>query len=142
MTVILRANRLNRNGQAMVETALIIFYLITLFLAMTEFGRTMYTKNTLNNATRGIARIAVVSLALQESTTNAIICPNGTLGSTTPAATINLCSQYLVNCGGAFLLPSCRSCSDRTGSSSSFHPLLREARRCATNNNNDFKEGI
>jgi Flp pilus assembly protein TadG len=94
---------MNLKGQAMVETALIIFFLITLVLAMTEFGRAMYTKNTLTNAARGIVRTAVVTSGLRESTSNAISCPDGTLTlNTTPASPdINLCNRYLIGCNGA-----------------------------------------
>ena len=54
-------NRVHNRGQAMVETALIIFFLVLLIFGMTEFGRAMYTKNTLNNAARAGARVAVVT---------------------------------------------------------------------------------
>src|SRR5512143_1384986 len=61
MTIFRGANRLNNNGQAMVETALVFFFLILLIFGMTEFGRAMYTKNTLTNAARAAARTAVVT---------------------------------------------------------------------------------
>ncbi len=61
MSTMKLTNRLNRKGQAMVETALIIFFLVVLVFGMTEFGRAMYTKNTLTNAARAGARVAVVT---------------------------------------------------------------------------------
>jgi Flp pilus assembly protein TadG len=61
MTILSREIRLNNKGQAMVEMALVIGFLIVLIFGMTEFGRAMYTKNTLNNAARAGARAAVVT---------------------------------------------------------------------------------
>lgn len=51
-------------GQAMVEAAFVLFILIVLTFGMTEFGRAMYTKNTLTNASRAGARQAVVTPSL------------------------------------------------------------------------------
>ena len=48
-------------GQAMVETALVLFILVLFVFGITEFGRAMYTKNTLNNAARAGARVAAVT---------------------------------------------------------------------------------
>ena len=45
----------------MVETAFVLFILITIAFGTTEFGRAMYTKNTLNNAARAGVRAAVVT---------------------------------------------------------------------------------
>jgi Flp pilus assembly protein TadG len=69
--------RSNKKGQAMVEMAFVIFILVILVFAITEFGRAMYTKNTLTNAARAGARAAVVTVAtaypsLSETTLN---CP-------------------------------------------------------------------
>ena len=61
MTIPLRRYGMNRRGQAMVEMALVIVLLVILIFGMTEFGRAMYTKNTLNNAARAGARVAVVT---------------------------------------------------------------------------------
>jgi Flp pilus assembly protein TadG len=63
MKILSRANRLNDKGQAMVEMALVISFLVLLVFGMTEFGRAMYTKNTLNNAARAGARVAIVTPA-------------------------------------------------------------------------------
>lgn len=52
---------MNEKGQAMIETAFVIALLVLLIFGMTEFGRAMYTKNTLNNAARAGARVAVVT---------------------------------------------------------------------------------
>jgi Flp pilus assembly protein TadG len=95
--------RLDKSGQAMVEMAFVIFVLVILIFAITEFGRAMYTKNSLTNAARGVARTAVVNSGLQESNTTGITCPGGTLtlsASSNPPA-INLCSQYLIGQNGA-----------------------------------------
>jgi Flp pilus assembly protein TadG len=61
MTNLSRAIQLDNKGQAMVEMAFVIFLLVLLVFGMTEFGRAMYTKNTLNNAARAGARAAVVT---------------------------------------------------------------------------------
>jgi Flp pilus assembly protein TadG len=51
-------------GQAMVETAFVLFILVTIAFGITEFGRALYTKNTLNNAARAGVRAAVVTSPL------------------------------------------------------------------------------
>lgn len=58
----------NRKGQALVETALVLFIVVLFTFAITEFGRAMYIKNTLNNAARAGAREAVVTGSLALST--------------------------------------------------------------------------
>jgi Flp pilus assembly protein TadG len=63
MTIQSRIVGVNLKGQAMVEMALVIFFLVLLIFGMTEFGRAMYTKNTLTNAARAGARVAVVTPA-------------------------------------------------------------------------------
>ena len=59
-----KQKKLNSNGQAMVETALVVFLLVVLVFGMTEFGRAMYIKNSLGNAARAGARAAVVKLGI------------------------------------------------------------------------------
>ncbi len=71
MLILRLRNQLNDNGQAMVETALIISFLVLLVFGMTEFGRAMYTKNTLTNAARAGARVAVVTPASSYPTLSA-----------------------------------------------------------------------
>lgn len=61
MSIFSREIRLDNKGQAMVEMALVIGFLVLLIFGMTEFGRAMYTRNTLNNAARAGARVAVVT---------------------------------------------------------------------------------
>lgn len=58
----------NTKGQALVEMALAIFVLLLLILGIVEFGRAMYTKNTMNNSARAGARQAVVTPGLTEAT--------------------------------------------------------------------------
>lgn len=50
----------------MIETAFVIGLLVLLIFGMTEFGRAMYTKNTLNNAARAGARAAVVTTGIED----------------------------------------------------------------------------
>lgn len=57
----LRMNVMNSAGQAIVELAIVLLLLLFLVLGIFEFGRAMYTKNTLTHAARAGARAAVVS---------------------------------------------------------------------------------
>jgi Flp pilus assembly protein TadG len=60
--MILRTLGHNRTkGQALVEAAFVLFILVLLAFGITEFGRAMYTKNSLTNAARTGARQAVVT---------------------------------------------------------------------------------
>jgi Flp pilus assembly protein TadG len=59
----------NKKGQALIETALSIFILFLLVFGIIEFGRAMYTKNTLNNAARAGVRQAVVTLGISNAST-------------------------------------------------------------------------
>ena len=54
----------NRKGQVLVETAIILPILLLLIFGLIDFGRAMYTKNTLNNAARAGARVAAVTKSL------------------------------------------------------------------------------
>ena len=54
----------NNRGQVLVETALILPLLLLLIFGMVDFGRAMYTKNTLTNAARSGARAAAVTTSL------------------------------------------------------------------------------
>ena len=51
----------NEKGQAIIEAAIVIPFLLLLVLGVFEFGRAMYIKNTLNNAVRAGARTAAVT---------------------------------------------------------------------------------
>jgi hypothetical protein len=51
----------NQKGQALVEAAIILPLLLLLIMGLFEFGRAMFLKNTLNNASRAGARTAVVT---------------------------------------------------------------------------------
>jgi Flp pilus assembly protein TadG len=50
-----------QKGQTLIETALILFLLLLILLGISEFARAWYTKNSLKNAVRHGARIAVVT---------------------------------------------------------------------------------
>src|SRR5690348_4657403 len=64
-------------GQAMVEAAFVLFILVLLTFGITEFGRAMYTKNTLNNAARAGARCAIVRLPSGCNSTPTTPCWDG-----------------------------------------------------------------
>jgi Flp pilus assembly protein TadG len=51
----------NREGQTLIETALVLFLLLLIVLGITEFARAWYTKNSLKNAARTGARVAVIT---------------------------------------------------------------------------------
>lgn len=70
-------------GQALVETAIILPLLLIFLFGIVDFGRVMYTKNTLNNAARSGARKAAVTSSL------AAVSPVSLFSSTgEPAETI------------------------------------------------------
>jgi Flp pilus assembly protein TadG len=50
-----------QNGQTLIETALILFLLLLIVLGIEEFARAWYTKNSIKNAARQGARVAVVT---------------------------------------------------------------------------------
>ena len=50
-----------QKGQTLIETALILFLLLLILLGISEFARAWYTKNSLKNAARQGARVAVVT---------------------------------------------------------------------------------
>ena len=53
--------KMNTTGQALVELALVLPFLLFLTFAIIEFGRYLYLKNTATNASREGARKAVVT---------------------------------------------------------------------------------
>lgn len=55
---------IHKKGQVLVETACVLPLLLVLIFGMVDFGRAMYTKNTLNNAARSGARVAAVTPGL------------------------------------------------------------------------------
>ena len=50
-----------QQGQTLIETALILSLLLLIVLGIEEFARAWYTKNSIKNASRQGARVAVVS---------------------------------------------------------------------------------
>jgi hypothetical protein len=52
-----------QQGQTLIETALILFIILLIVLGIAEFARAWYTKNSLKNAARQGARVAVVTPA-------------------------------------------------------------------------------
>lgn len=55
-----RTRRSRRRGQALVEFALILPMLLVIIIGLFDFGRAIYVYNTLSNAARTAARVAVV----------------------------------------------------------------------------------
>jgi len=53
--------RKRQEGQTLIETAFVLFLLLLILLGITEFSRAWYTKNSMKNAARSGARVAVVT---------------------------------------------------------------------------------
>ena len=86
----LRMNGMNSKGQALVEMAIIIPLLLFLVLGILEFGRFMYTKNSLTNAARAGARAAVVTYNISngsEKVNNSCTYSSGTSNDAVFSAT-------------------------------------------------------
>lgn len=78
----LRDKTVNTRGQALVELAIVLLLLMLLVLGIFEFGRAMYIKNTLTNAARAAARVAVVTSGIDNGSTNVNnSCTYGTTGN-------------------------------------------------------------
>jgi hypothetical protein len=56
-------------GQTVIETVLMLFFLLVLFFLIAEFARAWYLKNSLNNAARVGVRVAVVTPDLSAGST-------------------------------------------------------------------------
>lgn len=65
----------NNKGQTLIETALVLMLLLVIFIGTAEIARAWYVKNSLKNAVRSGARVAVV--------TPAAGFPSGAIGNTT-----------------------------------------------------------
>jgi len=61
MAILFTNKRLNNSGQALVEFAIILPFLLILVFAITEFGRYLYIKNSVTQAAREGARKAAVT---------------------------------------------------------------------------------
>lgn len=91
----------DKKGQTLVETALILIFLMLVIVGIMEFGRAMYFKNTANNAARGVARIAVVTPNLTATTEpgfNAdytVNCSSGSGSLTGPPAVNEFCGRFV-----------------------------------------------
>jgi hypothetical protein len=60
-------DRNKHGGQTVIETILMLFFLLVLFFLIAEFARAWYLKNSLNNAARVGVRVAVVTPDLSGS---------------------------------------------------------------------------
>ena len=77
----------NKKGQVLVEVALILPFLLILAFGIIDFGRYMYTKNTLNNAASSGVRMAAVTRPLTTVTGVSLTSPI----TTEPGRTIQSC---------------------------------------------------
>ena len=66
----------NREGQTLIETALVLFLILLILLGITEFSRAWYTKSSLKNAARQGARVAAVTPANNITTSFTCIDPS------------------------------------------------------------------
>jgi len=79
----------NNRGQVLIETALILPLLLLLIFGMVDFGRAMYTKNTLTNAARSGARAAAVTSPLYPTSPASPLSPaTGEPATSEPATSI------------------------------------------------------
>ena len=60
--------RKRQEGQTLIETAFVLFLLLLILLGITEFSRAWYTKNSMKNAVRSGARVAVVTPGISPGT--------------------------------------------------------------------------
>lgn len=89
----------DNKGQTLVETALILIFLMLIIIGIMEFGRAMYFKNTANNAARGVVRIAVVTPNLTATSPEPVDCSSG--GSLVgPPAISNFCGRFVTITNG------------------------------------------
>ena len=63
-----------KKGQTLIETALVLLILFGVLFAITEFARAWFTKNSLKNAARQGARVAVVMPNVADSSYPNINC--------------------------------------------------------------------
>jgi Flp pilus assembly protein TadG len=75
-------------GQTLIETALILFLLMLIVLGLTEFARAWYTKNSLKNASRHGARLAVVTSGI--TCYGPQDCNGGTCPTTKPTTEVEI----------------------------------------------------
>jgi Flp pilus assembly protein TadG len=69
-------------GQTLVETAFALLLFLLLVLGIFEFGRAMYSKNTLTNAARAGARVAVVTPGISSPASTVLTgCSNSAYGA-------------------------------------------------------------
>ena len=60
-------------GQALIETALVLMLLLIIIFGIAEFSRAWYVRNSLKNAVRSGARLAVVTCGV--SSVSNVACP-------------------------------------------------------------------
>jgi Flp pilus assembly protein TadG len=88
----------DKKGQILIETALVLVLLLVILLGITEFARAWFTKNSLKNAVRQGARVAVVTPGISDFSQNS--CP-----STCPTSKPSCTSQ--TNCNNQILYTVC-----------------------------------
>jgi hypothetical protein len=76
-----RTSGSNCTGQALVEMAILLPLLMLLVMGIFEFGRAMYIKNTLTQAARAGARVAVVTPLITATGSQVTPDPNCDYGS-------------------------------------------------------------
>jgi Flp pilus assembly protein TadG len=86
--------RTDVRGQALVETALVLPILLIVLLGIFDFGRAIYAYNTIANAAREAARLAIVdqnsTAVIAMAKDSAIGLPPDTVDVTFPGPSCNL----------------------------------------------------
>jgi Flp pilus assembly protein TadG len=81
-------NLYNREGQTLIETALVLFLLLIILLGITEFSRAWFNKNSLKNAARHGVRIAVVTDSITSASN--VACGNSCPATSPPTTTTHI----------------------------------------------------
>lgn len=66
----------DKNGQTLIETALILILLLAILLGIAEFSRAWYFKNSLKNGVRQGARLAIVTAGISSGSLGSCPSPN------------------------------------------------------------------
>ena len=104
MSVSMLLPKANQRGQTLVEFALAALLFLTLILGIVEFGRALWTWNTIVEATRAGARYAVVETPTAANVKNYVVYYNaaGTGDPVLPGLTTsNVTVSFLKNDGTA-----------------------------------------
>jgi Flp pilus assembly protein TadG len=102
----MRRQRRRGHGQSLVEFALVIPIFLLIFMGIVDFGRAIFTYNSLSNAARDGARVAIVD----QTVTGGI--PAGATEAANQATTLGIDPATDVDVD--YTLPDGTACADRS----------------------------